>query len=246
MWGWQSHAVMPGESLQRADVSLAPLPAFLGVLGMPGLTAYFGMLEVGAPQEGETVFVSGAAGAVGSLAGQIAKLQGCRVAGSAGSRDKVDYLLGECAFDAAFNYKDYSPDQYPEALKSACPGGIDVYFDNVGGPLTDSVIMQLNEHARISICGQIDQYNDVEISLGPRLLSQFIAKRIRAEGFLVLDYYKRFEEGQRQLARWLADGRITYRETITEGIENTPAAFIGLFTGANTGKQLVHVSPGDI
>ena len=241
MWGWQTFGVEPGETLQRADVSLGPLSTYLGVLGMPGLTAYFGMTDVGEPMEGDTVFLSGAAGAVGSVAGQIAKLQGCHVVGSAGSKEKVDFLLNECGFDAAFNYKDYTPATYGEALQAHCPAGIDVYFDNVGGPLSDAAIMQLNEHARVAICGQIDQYNDVEISQGPRLLSQFIIKRVRAQGFLIFDFQDHYAEGVQQMARWLAEGSITYRETITEGIENTPKAFIGLFEGANIGKQLVHV-----
>ncbi len=149
--------------------------------------------------------------------------------------------MQECGFDAAFNYKDYAEDQYGKALKSVCPDGVDVYFDNVGGPLTDAAILQFNEYARMAICGQIDQYNDTTIPQGPRLLFQFIVKRVRAQGFLIFDYQPRFAEGTKQLAQWLQEGKLTHRETITDGIENTPQAFMGLFTGGNIGKQLVRV-----
>jgi NADPH-dependent curcumin reductase CurA len=239
MWGWQTAAVVGGRQIEKIDLDLGPPSAYLGVLGMPGMTAYFGLLDIGQPKPGETVFISGAAGAVGALAGQIAKIKGCRVAGSAGGDDKVAYLLEECGYDAAFNYRDAG--DYHKAVKAACPDGIDVYFDNVGGPLSDAVIMQMNERGRISICGQIDQYNATDIPQGPRLLFQFIVKRLRAEGFLVFDYLKRHAQARQEIAGWIREGKITYRETVIEGIENTPKAFIGLFTGANTGKQLVKV-----
>lgn len=238
-WGWRESFVSDGNGVERFDPHLGPISTALGVLGMPGMTAYFGLLDIGQPNAGETVFVSAAAGAVGSLVGQIAKLKGCRVAGSAGSDEKVRYLLDDLRFDGAFNYK--STDDYGSALKEACPGGIDVYFDNVGGPLTDAVFPQLNMGARIVVCGQIDQYNSPEAPHGPRHLWQLITKQARAEGFLVFQFKDRYPEAQREIAGWLRDGKITYRETIAEGIENTPAAFIGLFKGENIGKQLVRV-----
>ena len=239
-WGWQERAVSHGEGISRFDTSLAPMSTALGVLGMPGMTAYFGLLDIGRPQAGDNVFVSGAAGAVGSLVGQIAKIHGCQVAGSAGSPAKVKFLTEELGFDAAFNYKEVS--DYAAKLQEVFPNEIDVYFDNVGGPLTDAVFTQIKIGARIAVCGQIDQYNAEDPPQGPRLLWHLIAKRARAEGFLIFDYADRFPEAQKQIAQWLAEGRIEHRETITDGLENAPRAFIGLFHGENLGKQLVRVS----
>ena len=239
-WGWQEYAVSDGQGIERFDTSLAPMSTALGVLGMPGMTAYFGLLEIGKPKPGETVFVSGAAGAVGSLVGQIAKIKGCRVVGSAGSRQKVDYLIGELGFDAAFNYKDVI--DYTDKLQEVCPNGIDVYFDNVGGPLTDAVFTQINVGARIVVCGQIDQYNATRPPIGPRLFWHLIVKQARAEGFLVFQFANRFREGQQQVAHWIKEGKVKYQETIVNGLEYAPAAFIGLFHGENAGKQLVRVS----
>lgn len=239
-WGWQEYAVSDGEGVQRFDVLGVPMSYALDVLGMPGMTAYFGLLEIGRPKAGETVFVSGAAGAVGSLVGQIAKIHGCRAAGSAGSAEKTDYLLDELGFDAAFNYHDV--DDYAAKLDEVCPDGIDVYFDNVGGKLTDAVFLRINLGARIVVCGQIDQYNATRPPRGPRMLWHLIVKRARAEGFLVFDFASRFPEGQRQMAQWLQQGKIKYRETITDGLENAAQAFIGLFQGENIGKQLVRVA----
>ena len=239
-WGWQEYAISDGKEIQRFDSSLAPMSTALGVLGMPGLTAYFGLLDIGQPKPGETVFVSGAAGAVGSMAGQIAKIKGCRVAGSTGSQAKVEHLLTDLGLDAAFNYKDVT--DYAAQLQAVCPQGIDVYFDNVGGPLTDAVFTQINPHARIVVCGQIDQYNATHPSRGPRLLWQLIVKRARAEGFLVFDFIHRYREAQEQIAEWLRQGKVKYRETIVDGLENAPKAFIGLFRGENLGKQLVRVA----
>jgi hypothetical protein len=207
---------------------------------MPGLTAYFGLLDICSPKAGETVLVSGAAGAVGSLVGQIAKIKGCRAVGSASSQDKVDHLVRDLHFDAAFNYK--TTDNYVNKLKEVCPDGIDVYFDNVGGPLTDAVFLTMNAQARISVCGQISQYNLERPEMGPRLLWKLIEKRAKVEGFLFFDYAPRFKEALKELAAWLHQGRIEYRETIVEGIENAPRAFIGMLQGQNTGKQLVKVS----
>ena len=239
-WGWQEYAVSDGQGIVRFDTSLAPMSTALGVLGMPGMTAYFGLLEIGKPKAGDTVFVSGAAGAVGSLVGQIAKIKGCRVVGSAGSQQKVDYLTGELGFDAAFNYKDVK--DYAAKLQEVCPQGIDVYFDNAGGPLTDAVFTQINVGARIVVCGQIDSYNATRPPRGPRLLWHLIVKQARAEGFLVFQFANRFREGQQQVAQWIKDGRVKYQETIVNGLEYAPTAFIGLFHGENVGKQLVRVS----
>jgi len=238
--GWQTHALSDGKDLRKLDPNLAPISTALGVLGMPGLTAYFGLLEIGQPQAGETVVVSGAAGAVGSLVGQIAKIKGCRVVGVAGTDEKVQYLVQELGFDAAFNYKTTS--DYGQKLKDLCPDGIDVYFDNVGGPLTDAVFKRINVRARVCICGQISQYNLARPEPGPRFLGKLIEKRARVEGFLVFQFADRYPEGLRQMAEWFRAGKIKIREEIAEGIENAPRAFIGMLQGQNTGKQLVKVA----
>lgn len=239
-WGWQEYALSDGREIQRFDTSLAPMSTALGVLGMPGMTAYFGLLEVGQLHSGEQVFVSAAAGAVGSLVGQIAKIHGCRVAGSAGSPDKISYLLGELGFDAAFNYKGIK--DYTAKLQEVFPRGIDVYFDNVGGPITDAVFPLLNVHGRVAVCGQIEQYNATRPQRGPRFLWHLIVNRARVEGFLVFDFAPRFPEAQRVIAGWMKEGKVKYRETIADGLQNAPAAFIGLFHGENIGKQLVRVA----
>ena len=239
MLGWQQYAVSSGAELRKIDPSLAPVSTALGVLGMPGLTAYFGLLDICDPRPGETVVVSGAAGAVGTLVGQIAKIRGCRVVGVAGSDEKVRYLLNDLGFDAAFNYKTTS--DYLKKLAGLCPDGIDVYFDNVGGAITDAVLMLINIKARVSICGQISQYNLERPERGPRLLWTLIVKRARMEGFLVFEYADRYQEGLTQMAQWLKEGKIKYREQFAEGIENVPAAFIGMLGGANIGKQLVRI-----
>jgi NADPH-dependent curcumin reductase CurA len=240
-WGWQEYAVCAAPDLEKIDRSLAPISTALGVLGMPGMTAYFGLLEIGQPEEGDTVFVSGAAGAVGSLVGQIARIKGCRVAGTAGSQEKVDWLLDELGFDAAFDYKEY--ENYTRPIRRACRDGIDVYFDNVGGPVTDAVFRQINDGARIVVCGQISQYNATESPEGPRLLWYLTVRQARAEGFLVFKFKDRYPEGRAQMAEWIREGRVKYRETVLDGIENTPKAFIGLFSGQNIGKMLVRVAP---
>jgi NADPH-dependent curcumin reductase CurA len=238
-FGWQQYATSGGEGIRKLDPSLAPVSTALSVLGMPGLTAYFGFLEVGRPRSGETVVVSGAAGAVGSLAGQIAKISGCRVIGIAGSDQKVSWLTKELGFDAAFNYKTAS--DCAAKLNELCPEGVDIYFDNVGGPITDAVFYALNIRGRVVVCGQIAQYCVEKPETGPRLLWHLIVKRARAEGFLVFDYAPRYAEGLRQLAMWLNAGKLKHREQFVNGIENTPRAFIGMLRGENTGKQLVRL-----
>ncbi len=240
MLPWQEVAQVDAVSV-RAVLPNAPLTAQLGVLGMPGLTAYAGLFDVGQAKPGETVFVSGAAGAVGSAVGQFAKIHGCRVAGSAGSDAKVRYLREELGFDAAFNYKQGRLD---EQLREACPEGIDVYFDNVGGAMLEAVLSQLKVHARIAICGMISLYNEAEPLPGPRNLAVLIQKRARMEGFLVRDHSARTKAFLTDATRWLAEGKLTYHETFYDGIENAPAAFVGMLKGENLGKMLVRVQPG--
>ena len=238
--GWQDYAAVKGKWMRKLDPSAAPITTALSVLGHIGLTAYFGLIDICHPVAGETVVVSGAAGAVGSVVGQIAKILGCRVIGIAGTDAKVRYLIDELGFDGAFNYK--TTVDYRARIKELCPGGVDVYFDNVGGAITDAVLFNLHLHARVSVCGQISLYNLEKPEMGPRLLPLLIVHRAKIEGFLVSDYAPRFGEGMRQLAAWFSEGKLKYEETIEEGLENAPRAFIGMLLGRNTGKQLVRVS----
>ena len=240
MFGWQQYAASDGEGVRKVDPKLAPISTALGVLGMPGMTAYFGLLEIGKPQPGETVVISGAAGAVGSLVGQIAKIVGCHTVGIAGTEEKVRYVVEELKFDSAFDY--HSTANYHRRLTELCPQGVDVYFDNVGGALTDAVVRLINVRARLVICGQISQYNLRRPETGPRWLWALLMKQARAEGFLVFQFADRFEEGLRQMARWFQEGKLKYRESIIEGIENAPRAFLGMLKGENIGKQLVKVA----
>ncbi|HVO99650.1 MAG TPA: NADP-dependent oxidoreductase [Bryobacteraceae bacterium] len=237
--GWQEYIVSNGKGVRKLDPSIAPVSTALGVLGITGLTAYFGLLDICHPKAGETVVVSGAAGAVGSIVGQIAKIKGCHSVGIAGDDDKIAWILKDCSYDAAFNYK--TEGNYSAKLKQLCPKGIDVYFDNVGGALTDAVLMQLNTFARVSICGQISQYNNAAPEMGPRLLGMLIVARAKMQGFLVSDYAPRFGEALVEMAGWLREGKLKYREDIIDGFENMPKAFIGLFHGDNTGKRLVRI-----
>jgi NADPH-dependent curcumin reductase CurA len=241
-FGWQEYAISIGQGVRKIDPAIAPISTSLGVLGMPGLTAYFGLLDIGQPKAGETVVVSGAAGAVGSLVGQIAKIKGCRAIGIAGTDDKVRYLADELGFDGAFNYK--TTKNYVEKLKELCPRGIDVYFDNVGGAVTDAVIPLLNVRARMAICGQISQYNAEKPETGPRWLWALIVKQARAEGFLVFQFADKFQQASVEMAGWINAGKLKYREDIVEGFENLPRAFIGMLEGDNTGKRLVKVAEG--
>ena len=239
--GWQEYGVAGGDELRKIDPGLAPISTGAGILGMPGLTAYFGLLEVGKLQEGETVFVSGAAGAVGSVVGQIAKIKGCRVIGTAGTDEKVAYILDELGFDAAFNYKNVS--DYTAKLAELCLDGIDVYFDNVGGRITDAVFPNLRIKGRVVICGQISQYNLENPEVGPRFLWNLITKRARIEGFLVSDFAAHHAEALIQMGEWVQQGKLKYRETIAEGgIAAAPAAFISMLKGGNIGKQLVKIA----
>jgi leukotriene B4 12-hydroxydehydrogenase/15-oxo-prostaglandin 13-reductase len=237
--GWQEYAVSNGEGLRKIDPHLAPVSTALGVLGMPGLTAYFGLLEVCGVNAGETVVVSAAAGAVGSVVGQIARIKGCRAVGIAGGPEKTRYVIEECGFDAALDYK--STTDYAAAIKELCPQGVDVYFDNVGGPITDAVLANLNARSRIAICGQISQANDTQPSTGPRMWRHLLVARAKVQGFLVFDYAARYGSALEQLAQWVRSGQIKYHEDIVEGFENMPRALIGLFRGENLGKRLVKV-----
>jgi len=234
--GWQEYAISNGKGFRKLDPSI-PVSTALGVLGMTGLTAYFGLLDVCAPKPGETVVVSGAAGAVGSVVGQIAKIKGCRTVGIVGGDDKVDWIGTACGYDAAFNYK--TTTDYAGKLKELCPNGIDCYFDNVGGPITDAVFTALNTHSRLAICGQISQYNNTKLELGPRLFGALIVYRAKVQGFLISDYAPRFGEALKEMSGWVRDGKLKYREDVVEGFENMPKAFIGLFHGENIGKRIV-------
>jgi NADPH-dependent curcumin reductase CurA len=238
MLGWQEFAVVRGSDLRKLDHGPTPISTALGVLGMPGLTAYFGLLDICDPQPGETVVVSGAAGAVGMIAGQIAKIRGCRVIGVAGSDAKTAWLLDELGFDAALNYAT----DLEGKLDELCPDGIDVYFDNVGGSITDAAIRLINTGARIAVCGQISQYNLERPENGPRWLGQLVVKEAVVQGFLVSSYADRFSEGLAQLTTWLGTGLLKYREHVAQGIESAPQAFIGMLQGKNEGKQLVQLA----
>jgi NADPH-dependent curcumin reductase CurA len=240
-FGWREWALSDGSRVRKVDPSLAPVSTSLGVLGMPGFTAYYGLFEIGKPQPGETVFVSGAAGAVGSAAGQMAKIAGCRVIGSAGSPEKVAWLR-ELGFDAAL---DYRAQPCRAALAEVAPEGIDVYFDNVAGDHLEAAIGALHNHGRIVACGSISRYNDVEASAGPRNMFMVVTKRLQLQGYIISDHYERFPEFLDKAVAWVQAGELRYRETVIEGIENAPRAFVGLLRGENVGKMLVKVGPTD-
>ncbi|MGC0332210.1 NADPH-dependent curcumin reductase CurA [Streptomyces sp. SAI-170] len=237
--GWREYAAVDAKHAVKVDPQAAPLSTYLGVLGMTGLTAYAGLLRTAAFKEGDSVFVSGAAGAVGSQVGQIAKLKGAsRVIGSAGSDDKVKLLVEEYGFDAAFNYKNGS---VAEQLREAAPDGVDVYFDNVGGDHLEAAIGQLNEGGRIVICGMISVYNNTEPAPGPKNLARLIQTRGRIEGLLVGDHYDLQPQFVQEVGPWVASGALKYRETVVEGIENNLEAFLGVLRGDNTGKMIVQL-----
>jgi NADPH-dependent curcumin reductase CurA len=237
--GWQQYASSAPTGLRTLDPSIAPISTALGVLGMPGLTAYVGLLDVGQARSGETVVVSAASGAVGSVVGQIARLKRCRAVGVAGSKDKCDYLTRELGFHAAVNHRD--PD-LPAALGAACPDGIDVYFENVGGVVLEAVLGLINRGARIPLCGLVSQYNMRPLPPGPNLIP-LLTNRARIPGFHVLDHYDRFEAFVREVGPWVRSGELRYREDIVDGIDAAPQALIGMLEGKNFGKLLVRVSP---
>jgi NADPH-dependent curcumin reductase CurA len=239
--GWREYYVSDGAGLTKIDPTLAPPQAYLGVLGMPGLTAYIGLLDIGRPEAGNTVFVSAAAGAVGSVVCQIAKLKGCRVVGSAGSADKVRWLREVAGVDAAFNYKGVN--SMTAELGRHCPHGIDVYFENVGGAHLEAALEHMKMRGRIVLCGMISQYNDTAAPSGPRNLRLAVRKRLTLRGFIVSDHVDRQPQFYADMGAWIADGNIKWEETIVDGIENAPKAFLGLFTGENMGKMLVRLGP---
>jgi len=235
--GVQEYAVAKAKGLTKVDPKLVPLPVYLGTLGMPGMTAYFGLLEIGQPKTGETVVVSGAAGAVGQVVGQIAKIKGCRVVGIAGGADKCAYLRS-IGFDAAIDYKH---EDVKAALKQHCPKGVDVYFDNVGGEILDIVLTQLAMHARIVICGAISQYNESKMK-GPSNYMSLLVNRAMMKGMVVFDYASRYGEAAREMAGWMATGQLKTREDVVAGLETFPETLLKLFKGENTGKLVLKVA----
>jgi NADPH-dependent curcumin reductase CurA len=237
--GWQEWAAVPAHVAKPVNPELGPVSTGVGVLGMPGMTAYFGLLSVLKPRAGDTLVVSAASGAVGAVVGQIGKINGCFVIGVAGSDEKCSYVVDELGFDAAINYK--TQDVSAE-LARLSPTGVDCYFDNVGGPVTDAVLENIALKARIAICGQISQYNAVTPPMGPRNLAVLTRNRARIEGFLVYDFEIEHEIARVRISNWIKDGSIKYKEDVVDGFENAPEAFIGLLTGKNFGKLLVKVS----
>jgi hypothetical protein len=237
MLPWQEEMVVNANSLKLVDEKIAPLSYYLGILGMPGMTAYFGLLDIGKPQKNETVVVSGAGGAVGIVVGQIAKIHGCRVVGISGDDEKINYLLNELHFDAAINYKTTS--NLRKAVASACPSGVDIYFDNVGGEISDAIITLINKSARIIVCGQISLYNSTTISMGPRIQPIILTRSALMKGFIVNDYFSRFSEGFKALAGWVGSDQLKYTNTTYNGFEKLPEAFMALFEGKNLGKLIV-------
>jgi NADPH-dependent curcumin reductase len=237
--GVQEFALTNGNGLTKVDPSAAPLPVYLSTLGMPGMTAYFGLLELGQPQPGETVVVSGAAGAVGTVVGQIANIKGCHVVGIAGGAQKCDYIVKELGFDAAIDYK---AEDVRKALQKHCPKGIDIYFDNVGGDVLDLVLTQLARSARVVICGAISQYNNTTRIKGPSNYLSLLVNRASMRGFLVFDYASRYGEAAREMAEWLAVGKLKSREDIVEGLETFPETFLKLFKGENVGKLVLKIA----
>lgn len=240
---WQKYLAMETQTLEIVNRDLAPISTAISILGVTGLAAYFGMIKIGKPQKGETVVVSGAAGSVGSIAVQIAKINGCNVVGIAGSDKKIEYLEKELGINKGINYKKVS--DLNQAIKEACPGGVDVFFDNVGGEIFDAVFENINKKARIVICGQIAAYNKMDPPTGPRPQHALIRKSARMEGFVVFDFKPEFDKAKEQLAEWYNSGKIKYRENLIEGFENIPAAFIGLFSGENIGKQMIKVAEAE-
>lgn len=234
---WATYCIERTDHLKKIDVSKFPPGYYLGVLGMPGYTAYFGMMDICKPQKGETVVVSGAAGAVGIVAGQIAKINGARVVGISGTDEKCSLLRDQFGYDDTVNYK--TSNSVRKDLMRLCPDGIDAYFDNVGGEITDAVIANLRIHARIALCGQISHYNDTRIPVGPSLMPVLLTKRVLLKGFIVGDYHELFDVAHTQLSGWLDEGKLKFTTTVIEGFEKLPEAFIGLFKGNNIGKMLV-------
>jgi len=241
MNAWEDYSCVPAEQATKLDDTMGlPLTHFLGVLGPTGLTSYFGLLDVGRPRAGETLLVSGAAGAVGSVVGQIGKIKGCRVVGMAGSDEKCRWLLADCGFDAVINYRTCG--DLETAIREQCPTGVDIYWENVGGETLDAVLMNLAEHARIVFCGWISTYNDEQKRPGPKNLWQLLARSARMEGFVIKSYVDRFPEGIAALGQWMGEGKIVHREHVVDGLENALDAFHMLFDGRNDGKLVVRIA----
>lgn len=240
MLGWENYSIADGRLLRKIPRSEAPLSWHLGILGMPGMTAYVGLTKIAAAKKGEQLFVSAASGAVGSVVGQLGKILGCRVAGSAGSDEKVALLTGEFGYDAAFNYK--TSESLLQSVKEACPKGVDVLFENVGGEQMEAVLWCMRDFGRIALCGMIADYNAAEPPPGPRGMMLMVGRRITMRGFIVTDHPETCEEYVRKAAQWVAEGKLKYRETIAEGVENAPQALIDLLKGGNTGKQIVQLA----
>ena len=241
--GWQDYWVLNGKTLNKVDPDIAPISTATGVLGMPGVTAYTGLLNIGKPKKGETVVVAAACGPVGSVVGQIAKIKGARSVGIAGSSEKCEYATNKFQFDHCVNH---NSKKFSEELKSACPDGIDVYFENVGGKVFDAVLPLLNDFARIPVCGIISAYNATELPAGPNLIPSLmrniLVKRLTFRGFIVWDFASQEKEALQQLANWIKQGKLHYLEDIVDGLENAPEAFIRLFNGKNFGKLIVRVN----
>ena len=240
MLGWENYSVSDGRLLRKLPESSAPLSWHLGILGMPGMTAYVGLMEIAKAKAGDNVFVTAASGAVGSIVGQLAKIHGCRVAGSAGSDQKVALLKDEFAYNAAFNYK--SSKSLLASVKEACPDGVDVLFENVGGEILEAVLWNMRDYGRIALCGMIADYNEEEPQPGPRGMMLMIGRRLTMRGFIVTDHPEACEQYIAKAIGWVAEGKLTYRETVATGVENAPQAFIDLLKGGNTGKQIVQLS----
>ncbi len=237
--GVQEYAVVHGDGVMKVDTALAPLQVYLGTLGMPGMTAYFGLLDIGKPSEGDTVVISGAAGAVGSVVGQIAKIKGCRVVGIAGGEPKCRYVVDELGFDAAIDYKS---EDVATALQKDCPEGIDVYFDNVGGEILDAALIHLARNARVIVCGAISQYNATDVVQGPSNYLSLLINHASMTGFVVTDYLARYVEGAHDLGAWVAEGKVKPREDIAVGLESFPETLLRLFSGDNIGKLVLQVA----
>ncbi len=240
MLGWENYSISDGAQLRKIEADAVPLSYHLGILGMPGMTAYVGLYTIAQAQAEDSVFVSAASGAVGSVVGQLAKIHGCRVAGCAGSDDKVALLTDELGFDAAFNYRNSK--SLPGSFAEICPDGIDVNFENVGGEIFEAALWSMRDFGRVALCGMISSYNDEELQPGPRGMGVIIGRRLRIQGFIVTDHPEACQEYAVKAAGWLAGGKLQYRETVAEGIEQAPAAFINMLKGGNTGKQIVQLA----
>ncbi|WP_158979035.1 NADP-dependent oxidoreductase [Cellulophaga sp. L1A9] len=236
---WKTQQVSTGEGLTKVNKDLAPLSAYLGILGMTGLTAFLGLQEIGKPKAGETIVISGAAGAVGSVVGQVAKILGLRVIGIAGSDEKIEMLTSDFGFDAGINYNETK--DMNAAIKAAAPNGVDIYFDNVGGPISDAVLFNINRFARMIICGAISVYNSTEIPTGVSVQPFLVKNSALMQGFIVSNYQDKFPEAMKQLSLWLSEGKLKYTETVVEGFDNIPSAFLDLFEGKNKGKMIVKI-----